>query len=250
MSQVERPKAELVATVLERLADDRYYTDDDEDGELIVIPDYGETFPDREGYFSWQLSELKFMRDGSEDSDSAFDEDWSDFWTRKLLERLDLPPVLIEDHFSKLKGKTYEEVINNLYEEITGDLKKAEGLLAAGRETIPKTEEMELSRNLDEGFKGHLHERLASFHARRLSRQFPKIVDRAVKLALLTPDYEVPTNVKRYMEEASKSYLNGQFIACLMVCRSAIEFSVRDRLQESGHISELDEFEKGPNGDS
>jgi len=35
-----------------------------------------------------------------------------------------------------------------------------------------------------------------------------------------------------------------------MVCRSAIEFAVRDRMSTLGQGSILEEFEKSPNGDS
>jgi hypothetical protein len=82
MKVVERPKAEIVARVLERIAEDRYGADINEDGELIIFPDYGPTFLEREDYFSEQLGELEKMRDVSEarDGDSALAEDWSDFW--------------------------------------------------------------------------------------------------------------------------------------------------------------------------
>jgi hypothetical protein len=252
MSVVEPSKAETVARVLKRIAEDRYHSDLGEDGELIIIMDYGPTFLEREKFFSEQLGELEKMRDGSQDQggDSALAEEWSDFWTLKLLER---KPFNGNDNdwlFPSLKGKSYEEVITHLYALLTGNLEKAEGLLAAGRETIPKTEDNWKSGSLDEIFTNDMHERLSNFHARRLSKQFPKIVDRAVRLVLLTADYEVPNKVNRYIEEASKAYLNGQWIACLMVCRSAIEFAVRDRLKTSGFGSALDTFEKSTNGDS
>jgi hypothetical protein len=59
MKVVERPKAELVGRLLERIAQGRYHADDDEHGELIVLPDYEPTFPEREEYFSEQLAELE-----------------------------------------------------------------------------------------------------------------------------------------------------------------------------------------------
>ena len=128
-------------------------------------------------------------------------------------------------------------------------MKEAERLLAVGRETIPRSGANEVSEGLDGVFRDDMHERLSNFHARRLSKQFPKIIDRAVELELLTVDYEVPDRVRRYIEEASKAYLNGQWIACLIVCRSAIEFAVRDQLETSGYGSELDKLES-QKGDS
>ena len=252
MSLDERSRTEIVARVLERIAEYRYYADEDEDGELIVIPDYGPTFSELEEYFSEQLAELEKMHHASEEqeSDLTLEEDWSDFWTLKLLEQEPFKGQNNEELFPNLKGESYEEVIIYLYGALTGNLEEAERLLAVGRETIPKIEANEVSASVDEGFSDDMHERLSSFHARRLSKQFPKIVDRAVGLAILTSDYEVPNKVRRYMQEASKSYINGLWIACLMVCRSAIEFAVRDRLRTLGYGSELAAFEKSPEGES
>jgi len=252
MSVVEQSRAKTVARVFERIAEDRYHSDVDENGEVIIIPDYGPTFPEREEYFWEQLDGLKKMRDRSQgrDSDLELGEGWSDLWTLRLLEQEPFNGENNEQLFPILKGKSYEQVITYLYAALTGNLKEAERLLAVGRETIPKIGANEVSASLDEGFSGDTHERLASFHAMRLSKQFPKIIDRAMGLALLTTDYEVPNTVKRYIEEASKSCLNGQWIACLIVCRSAIEFAVRDRLKTSGYGSELDAFEKSPKGES
>jgi hypothetical protein len=252
MKVVERPKAEIVARVLERIAEGRYGADIDENGEWIIFPDYGPTFLEREEYFSEQLGELEKMHDVSEaqDSDSTLAEDWSDFWTLKLLEQDPFSGRSNERFSPILRGKSYEEVITYLYDVLTGNLEEAERLLAVGRETIPKSEASGVSGDLDEDFSDDMPERLSSFHARRLSKQFPKIIDRAVGLALLTADHEVPAKVRRYIEEASKSYLSGQWIACLMVCRSSIEFAIRDRLKTSGYGSELDAFEKSPKGDS
>ncbi len=52
MSVDERSRTEIVARVLGRIAEYRYYADEDEDGELIVIPDYGPTFSERECTYS------------------------------------------------------------------------------------------------------------------------------------------------------------------------------------------------------
>jgi hypothetical protein len=41
MNVDERPKHEIVSRVLERIAEGRYRGGDEEDGESIVIPDYG-----------------------------------------------------------------------------------------------------------------------------------------------------------------------------------------------------------------
>ena len=246
MSVDERSKAEIVSRVLGRIAEDRYFGDSDEHGELIIIRDYEPTFDERENYLEDQLAELEKLRNESVAPDRNFPlgEHWSDSWTRKLLEQYPFGENDREQLLPILKGKSYEQVIDCLYGLLTGNLQEVERLLSAGRETIPKIEHSEISSFLDETYKSEqeFHDRLSSFHARRLSKQFPRIIDRAVGLALVKVDYEVPDKVRRYIEEASKSYLNGQWIACLMVCRSAIEFVVRDRLIFFGYESELNIF--------
>jgi hypothetical protein len=113
MSIVERPKAEIVARVLERIAEDRYHAGDDEGGELIIIPDYKPTLLESEEYLSEQLGELEKMREGSEihHDDLALSENWSDFWTLRLLEQEPFGAEDSERLFPILKGRTYEEVI-------------------------------------------------------------------------------------------------------------------------------------------
>jgi len=204
MRVVERPKAEIVAKVLERIAEDRYYASADEDGEVIHIPDYGPTFSEVEEYFTEQLSRLEKRQDASESSadDQTLEAEWSDFWTLKLLEQEPFNSDDAERLFPILKGKSYEDVLTYLYEALTGNLREAERLMAVGRETGPKQETSDVTEALDDVFSVDMHARLSSFHARRLSKQFPKMIDRAVTLASLTTDYEVPGKVRRYIEEA------------------------------------------------
>jgi hypothetical protein len=162
------------------------------------------------------------------------------------LEQEPFGPEDVDRLFPTLEGKPYAEVLARLHTALSSNLENAERLLAAGRETVAHMEMNEMSGELDLEFRNDLHERLSSFHARRLSKEFPELVDRAVGLALLTADYEVPNKVKRYIEEASKSYLNGQWIACLVVCRSAIEFAVRDRLTVAGYGPEFTTLKESP----
>ena len=251
MTVDERPKVEIVARVLECIAEGRYHGDVDENGEIIIFPDYEPTFAERESFLSMCLNELERMRLEFDSNcvGSTLGENWSDFWTLKLLE-LQVFEGDKDFLIKTLKGKPYEDVVNYIYTILTRDLEKAERLLATGRETIPEKGADAISTALDEDFNDGMSERLASFHARRLSKQFCRIVKRAVELALLMTDFEVPKTIRCYIEEASKCYLYGQRIACLMVCLSTIEFAVRDRLTTLGFGRELDTFGKSPKGDS
>lgn len=245
--------AEIVARALERIAEGGYtLSKNDDDGtEVITIFETDET-PDE--HFAESLAILRQWREKSGEAASgiALEDEWSDQWTLRLLvtQCYDTEDVL--NIFPLLEGKCYRDVLTSLYELEKQSLRDIQGMLGAGRETIRKPTPPESLVNsiapLDSWTDLRAH--LTVFHARRLSKQFPKIVDRAEKLSLLRTDYDVPDGVRQYIEQASACYLQGLLIACLIVCRSAIEFAVRDRLKALGHGSELDSFEKSKNGDS
>ena len=83
---------------------------------------------------------------------------------------------------------------------------------------------------------------VVSHFAQEVSNLFPKLIRRAEQLRIIPAQKAVPRTVQRYIEEASRCYIYGHFIACLIVCRSAIEFAVRDLLIEQGHKAELNDL--------
>jgi hypothetical protein len=72
-----------------------------------------------------------------------------------------------------------------------------------------------------------------------ISRMFPKMVRRFETLRILPRDAQVPDEVQRYLKEATECYIFGRFIACLIVCRSAIEFALRERLRGTAGTLEI-----------
>ncbi len=70
--------------------------------------------------------------------------------------------------------------------------------------------------------------------------RLPGMVKRIEELRVLTARVEVPEEVQNYLEEASRCFVSGNFLACLIVCRSAIEFAMRDFLIREGKQRELD----------
>lgn len=248
MRLMERPKAEIIAKVLELMAKDQYRISEGEEGEgeEITIFDAPEPPNDLVLEALQQLTSMHEEANGPEHQ-LTLEEDWSDSWTFKFIELLFSNPQDREKVSSILQGKSYEDALLYLHDLFNSVMSDIQGMVGAGRETIRKPDEAESIVNLENWDNGP--EQLATFHAMRLSKQFPKIINRAEKLSLLRTDYEVPGDVRRYIEEASKCYLYGQLTGCLMVCRSAIEFAVRDRLK-TRHSSELQSFEKSQNGDS
>ncbi len=88
----ERTKAELIGDVLERMAQDRFEFDDDGDGEVIVIKNYGATFAEMEDFFGDEILELEAIQEDIHSRDPndpraqwPLEENWSDWWTEQLL---------------------------------------------------------------------------------------------------------------------------------------------------------------------
>ena len=63
-------------------------------------------------------------------------------------------------------------------------------------------------------------------------------------LRLLPARSKVPEHVRRYLAEASRCFIYGQFLACLFLCRSAIISATEDRLRAKGFACELDALSK------
>jgi hypothetical protein len=69
---------------------------------------------------------------------------------------------------------------------------------------------------------------------RDFARRFAKTVGRAESLRVLGVDVDmghIPELVQRYLAEATECFISGRYLACLMVCRSTIEFSIRELLK-------------------
>jgi len=77
-----------------------------------------------------------------------------------------------------------------------------------------------------------------------LASRFPKMVRRAEELRVVAAETPVPDDVQDYMEEASRCYVAGNYVACLLVCRSAVEFAVQERLLAAGCGTEVEALRK------
>lgn len=82
-------------------------------------------------------------------------------------------------------------------------------------------------------------DRVTDFYADWIGHKFPDIVNRAEQLSAIPARANVPETVQRYFLEATRSYIFGQYIACLVVCRAAIELALGDFLVRNGKEAEL-----------
>jgi len=87
--------------------------------------------------------------------------------------------------------------------------------------------------------RGAVSDEIADHYAMRLARRFPKMVGRLEMLKALPAGQHVPLEVQEYLGEATNCFIHGQYIACLLVCRSAIEFGLRHQLEKAGFQKEV-----------
>jgi len=78
--------------------------------------------------------------------------------------------------------------------------------------------------------------------AREFAELFPKAIDRAEKMSILSTKGNAPKNIKAYLTEASRCYIFGQSLAALILCRSAIESSCEWCLTNRGFGKEVKEI--------
>jgi hypothetical protein len=85
---------------------------------------------------------------------------------------------------------------------------------------------------------------VTGFYADWLGKRFPAMIDRAGRLNAIPARAPVPESVQRYLAEASKCYIFGQYLASLVVCRAAIEFALGDFLERNGLQAELKKLQQ------
>ena len=130
----------------------------------------------------------------------------------------------------------YGLVITVAYKQEKSLIKDIQRIHAKGREglsnaSLARLEQRAIPEAVTVGIVNH--------YAEEVSKLFPRMILRAEQLRILPAEGTVPPIVQHYIEEASKCYIYGHFIACLVICRSAIEFSIRECLAEQGHKAAL-----------
>jgi hypothetical protein len=90
----------------------------------------------------------------------------------------------------------------------------------------------------------HDDDRVTDFYLEFLGKRFEGMIDRAERLSSLTVRVQAPPDVQRYLTEASRCFIFGQYLACLVVCRAAIEFALGDFLQRIGKGPEINKLQE------
>ncbi len=140
---------------------------------------------------------------------------------------------MIAEQFSSvdLSPLHYPVVVAVGYRQLHLLINGLQRLLAKGREgvSVDSLANLERDANPEAVSVG-----VVTHYANEMSRLFPKLIRRAEQLRIVPIEQPAPPDVQHYIEEASKCYIYGRFVACLIVCRSAIEFALRERLLSKG----------------
>lgn len=78
----------------------------------------------------------------------------------------------------------------------------------------------------------------SSRYAREFRQLFPEVVRRARSLPAAPVVAELPEYVKRFLVEAARCLLYGQFLATLFLCRSALGEAAAVTLRKRGHATQ------------
>jgi len=252
----DRAKSELISQILERLSQDRFEIENYGEGEIVTVKNYGPTIVEIEQYFGYPLRKLYPLQDKmlsdvcaerAEFNDLLhgipLELHWSNWWTFQLFnlifgeERCNECNLSAPSH---LETQDYVMIITELYEEISKAVTEKVKTIFQARVSLSGADVERIEHQfLTVNSPDEQSDRLAGAVALRLSRVFPKLVHRTEQLRLLPVDMNAPDEVRRYLAEATWCFIYGQFVACLIVCRSAIELALRDCLVRYGKRKEL-----------
>ena len=159
----------------------------------------------------------------------------------------DLFAVLIGPEHAKqvaqqLAGAPYEKIVKEAHKRTQGIYDVSYNQLVRERERLASPDAGDWESRVVSTSAESVSQAVFSEYARELSFLFPKMIRHAEKLRTLPVLAPVPPEVQQYLAEASKCYLYGRYIACLVVCRSAIEFELRDTLCRYGKEEKLVEL--------
>ncbi|GEM_PF-6524358 len=131
----------------------------------------------------------------------------------------------------QLEIPQFGRLVARIYEQERALVKSVGRILIGEREGI--SSEI-VDRVLRNAIPEAIEVALVQVYAREMANLFPQLVERAAKLAVLAATSKPPREVQCYLAEATKCYLYGRFISCLIVCRGALEEAVSDLLERRG----------------
>lgn len=158
-------------------------------------------------------------------------------------------PVEADLALLELKEASWEDILIWIDSYITQgsylERKIAEPVVKQ-REGFSSPEMREMERHFDNGAPGLFSLYTVRKYASEFKEGFSGTVRRAELLRLIPAGNNVPDYVAAYMEEASRCFIHGHFVASLILCRSAMEAAAKGRLRDKGYARELREIKQDP----
>lgn len=230
-------EVDVIAWAMPRIAAGHYAISDDERGRELWVNEFEPTLEEMEGELchgpDQRITEplQRLKKDCSWENLQAF-------FKVMLGEKLG---DILATQFSEIEltPADYPLIVAVGYRQFNGLIGDVQRIFARAREGLSVSSLASLENKAD---PRAVSVAIVKHYANEISNLFPRMIRRAELLRILTVDDKVPPEVKAYLEEASKCYIYGRFIACLIVCRSAVEFALRDRLIAMGHEQAIKEL--------
>jgi hypothetical protein len=238
----EPSEADLIAWAIPRIAQGHYAFTDDADGRELWVTERTPSVKEMERELLYQRPEparqaLMKLRENCnfQTVKTAFAAVFGKKFGEMVSQQFEGAPL------------SYEFVLAFLYSQEKGLIKNVQQLLIRDREKLSSASG---TARIESGvLPKALSAAVVINYAEEFGQLFPRLIRRAEQLRVLQAQTTVPEEVQKYLQEASKCFIYGRFIACLIVCRSAIEFALRDQLIVRRQQSRLESLRQGQ-GDS
>jgi len=233
-SKSTRTEVELISWAVSRIAQGQYAVSEDDNGRELWVNEREPSVEEMEGELLHRRPEAvrqKFL---------ALRDNCSVDGIRSVFSVLfgeTLAGMLIESFVGV--PTCYEVVIATAYNQDRALVQQVQRFLVQGREGLRASG---LATVESGAMPEAIEVAVVSHYAEEISKLFPRMIKRAEQMRILAVEHPVSDAVQHYLEEASKCYVYGRFIACLVVCRSAIEFALKDRLLEWGKARDLQQL--------
>ena len=155
-----------------------------------------------------------------------------------------LGPTVGPEFSARLADADWETVVSSVYWGLVWFGTKWGEQLARDREGLGTREAAEFEEVAEKDRPGSALVYTAQKYSREMIALFPRMIRRANLLRILRVSQKAPEHVICYLKEGSRCYIYGHFVASLVLCRSAIEAAVEDRLRRMGYGEELDQIEE------
>ncbi len=153
-------------------------------------------------------------------------------------------PPLAQALSRQLADENWENIVACVYWEIKWFGERVAKLRIKGREESTSIAFANFDFAMEESRPGSFQIWAAEKCTRDLMLLFPKMVSRLTSLRILPVTTKLPSYLIRYLRESARCYFFGQCLASLVLCRSAIETAVEERLRELGYGTEVDKIKE------